>query len=1101
MKSSYLKYLLLAIIPITTIYFGSSVTIKKEAIFAHAHAGISIPFANELNQDCSCAGTSPMDLHAPSAEPTNDYEKKLFNFVLKRDYAKLGWCMDKKIRDTGPFAKGTYFGVHPAVRMYYSPRMMYWLTGDPKYVCGDNDLAGFYPKQDPRTGPIPDGAIIIKEMFHPPGDLYDEVKAIIAESKDPKGEKDVENMLAQLISGYTIMVKDSKGSKDGWFWSFVAPKEGKTIDQMVNAQLTTYNKPLDSGFNLPCTRCHGSAALESTFSSLHNIKGFEEENNLLEFQTDVSWKTQGLLDAFPLNKLVKGETCIKDSLTVKELRAMLELPRIMRPWADNSVPGFGVFLNEHLREYDPNRNRATANPLASINSAFAQQYAPNIIREPNQKEVAAFTFPFQWADHVPPSPIKTDHYITSDNCIGCHGGLGGVPFDVTMFLQTGPNYGNGISIAEYGEWRWSPMGLAGRDPIFYSMLESEMKFLERDEKKGLLKAPLDKTQQAVVNTCTSCHGAMGQRQLLKDAKDNPHLDPNFKVDYVYLKDRLSSEEPENSPYNKYGALAREGISCAVCHHITKPGEEQIQDWTPKEKWLEDGADKELAYFLFHNNTGRYEEGPADELYGPYQKVVEQPMENILGVKPVFNDFTSNSQMCGTCHTINLPNIGAKEARAEEKSKAEEKAKETKEKPESHHKLHPILTAAEQNPLLAEYDHSIEQATFLEWQNSAFGFNLKGEKGKQFQSCQGCHMPNSFQLHTEEDSININQLTTKIASIQDQDYPDVEHLLPTKGITVQPRTTYKRHELVGINVFLLEMFDQFPDILGVDKQDFMTSSKDGNAMAIEHMVRHAQENTVDIKVAIDTTAAANILPIDVTLFNKTGHRFPSGVSFRRAFLEVLVMDGNKIIWGSGRTNKLGVIVDQNGKILPTEFLDSTLYQPHYEVITKQSEVQIYEELTQNKDKEFTYSFIHRVYDLKDNRLLPNGWRFSGFFKKQGELMHEFMEATDPIGVSKDKDYKDQGVDFKGKDNLLYKIPLPEGVDKKNLSVKVTLYSQSIPPAWLKERFDTAPDGIATKRLYYMASHLNLDGTYMENWKLPLVTVERKYTDPVEKKDKN
>lgn len=1071
MKASYLKYLLLSIISVTTLYFGSSVDADTETLFAHAHAGIAIPFANELSEDCSCAGTAPANLHNPSAEPTNDYEKKFFKFVLDRDYAKLGWCMDKKIRDTGPFAKGTYFGVHPAVRMYYSPRMMYWLTGDPKYVCGDSELEKTYPKKEPRTGPVPDGAIIIKEMFTPPGDLYEEVKEIIAAAKDCKDEEAIENAMAQLISGYTLMVKDSKGSRDGWFWSYVAPQEGMTINEMVDTQLTTYNKPLDSGFNLPCTRCHGSAALQSTFSSLHNIKGFKENENLLEFQTDVSWKREGLLNHFPLNKLTKtnGETCIKDSMTVKELRAMLELPAIMRPWEDTSIPGFDMFINEHLKEYDPNRNLATANPLTSISPEFTRLFSPNIIPQPNQQTINDFSFPFQWADHVPPAYDVTDHYITADNCIGCHGGLGGVPYDVTMFLQTGPNYGNGISIAEYGEWRWSPMGLAGRDPIFYSMLESEMKFLEQDSINNLLKAPLKETQQAVVNTCTSCHGAMGQRQLSKDAAKNPHLDPNFKVDYVYLKERLSSDEPEDSPYTKYGALARDGISCAVCHHITKPEKGKVQDWTPKEDWLKEGANKELAYFLFHNNTGRYEEGPADELFGPYKKVVEKPMENILGVKPVYNEFTSNSQMCGTCHTINLPNIGAKKGE------------------------HPILTAAEQNPLFAEYDHSIEQATFLEWQNSDFGFTVDGKKGKNFQSCQSCHMPNSFELQTKDDSIHINQLTTKIASIQDQDYADVEHLLPTKDINVTPRTTYKRHELVGINVFLLEMFDQFPNILGVDKQDYMTSSKDGNAMAIEHMVRHAQKNTVDIHVNLDSTKAVdNTLSVDVTIRNKTGHRFPSGVSFRRAFLEVLVMDGNKIIWGSGRTNKLGVIVDENGKILPTEFLDTDQHQPHHEKITKQSEVQIYEELTKNEANKFTYSFIHRVHDIKDNRLLPDGWQFSSKFKDQGALMVEFMEATDPKGVGKDKDYANHpGEDFIGQDHILYDIPLPSGTNKANLKVKVTMYSQSIPPAWLKERFDTAPEGIATKRLYYMTSHLNLEGTYMENWKLPLVTREKKY----------
>ena len=28
-----------------------------------------------------------------------------------------------------------------------------------------------------------------------------------------------------------------------------------------------------------------------------------------------------------------------------------------------------------------------------------------------------------------------------------------------------------------GEWRWSPMGLAGRDPVFYAQLECELAYI------------------------------------------------------------------------------------------------------------------------------------------------------------------------------------------------------------------------------------------------------------------------------------------------------------------------------------------------------------------------------------------------------------------------------------------------------------------------------------------------------------------------------------------------------------------------------------------------------------------------------------------------
>ena len=105
----------------------------------------------------------------------------------------------------------------------------------------------------------------------------------------------------------------------------------------------------------------------------------------------------------------------------------------------------------------------------------------------------------------------------------------------------------------------------------------------------------------------------------------------------------------------------------------------------------------------------------------------------------------------------------------------------------------------------------------------------------------------------------------------------------------------------------------------------------------------------------------------------------------------------------------------------------------------------------------------------------------------------MEATDPKGTGDDPDYRDQGPGFRGGDSIVYDIALPDGLDPANLAVRATLYSQSIPPSWLQQRFRTAPDGPATRRLYYLASRLNLDGTPMEDWKLKLVSAEQKLVE--------
>jgi len=77
--------------------------------------------------------------------------------------------------------------------------------------------------------------------------------------------------------------------------------------------------------------------------------------------------------------------------------------------------------------------------------------------------------------------------------------------------------------------------------------------------------------------------------------------------------------------------------------------------------------------------------------------------------------------------------------------------------------------------------------------------------------------------------------------------------------------------------------------------------------------------------------------DVTVENLAGHRFPSSVGFRRAFVEFNVFQESngrdRLLWASGRTNELGVIVDGAGKPLPSEFFERSpdgvqQYQPHY-----------------------------------------------------------------------------------------------------------------------------------------------------------------------------
>lgn len=874
------------------------------------------------------ASASPLPL--PSTLPLEAYERQLYDFLEQRSYQALGWVKDKGVRDTGPFIDGVYYGPHPAVRIFYSPEVYTWLK------AGRPDTA------------IPDGAMIIKEMFTPPAARYDGMAAE-AVSKD--------------IAGWTVMVRDSAGSRDGWFWAYYGP--GQEVD--------THAYPFDypnAGFGQYCVRCHASAESEFTFASLRNIEG--EPGEPIQYRVDNSWLEPN--------------------------------------------PKASALLMPHIALADDPSASATAQskPVKEANPDFLELF--DAIPPVSAEEVVSI--PNVTYDHVvtPAAPPNgPEHFLTSDQCMSCHDGQG-LPFGPNMYLPPDATH-EGINLSPFGEWRWSMMGLAGRDPIFFAQLESEMNlYPERSSE--------------IQNLCLSCHGVMGQRQWHSDG----HTE-DFTLDKLFVTDPANLE-------HKYGALARDGVSCTVCHQIVDDG----------------GPLRDIV-------TGKFKvSGPIDgvsSIYGPFENPTAMPMETSLGLKPEESDYISSSRLCAGCHTIYLP-----------------------------------VYNDEGEQVGADF----EQATYLEWLNSAYQDELGISSTPK--TCQDCHMTDEYRG---------TKLAFQIANIQDQTYPEADHLAPLEDITVPIRglsgdtlppaldkygdESFRRHTLLGINLFGLELFRQFDDILGVRKSDYMTGSDNGLPTAIAESNRLAKEESARVEV-LSTKLDGSTLTAQVKVTNLTGHRFPTGVGFRRAFLEFKVVDGhNNVVWASGRTNSLGVVVDEQGKPLPSEFLEEDpttgleRYEPHYQLITRQDQVQIYQELTKNPEGEFTTSFLGQMTTVKDNRLLPKGWTeegpagFLASYSPDPEEASEALEATMPKGVAlQDTDF----LDGSGSDIISYQLELSARVLEQlanDLSVSVTasLYYQAIPPFYLQDRFTTAK-GDNGQRLHYLTSHLNLENTNIEHWKL-------------------
>ncbi len=596
-------------------------------------------------------------------------------------------------------------------------------------------------------------------------------------------------------------------------------------------------------------------------------------------------------------------------------------------------------------------------------------------------------------------------------------------------LQTFIGQGPGVNVSPYGEWRWSPMGLAGRDPIFFAQFESEMAYLDTVQDPHLR----DTLKQQVTDTCFLCHGAMGKRQFDLDH----HADQNFKEEFVF-----DTKDDENF---KYGALARDGISCAICHHM-------VEDKTPG-----------LDYFLKNSINGHFEVGKPDEITGPFKDdvIAAYPMDTSMGVKPKFNTYITSARLCGSCHTIDLPVVDK-----------------------------------------APIGHEVEQNTYLEWVNSQYQNEFQPVLSSA-ETCQDCHMPGGYT--NAANKISVPQIQARIANVEDDSFPAADHRAPAEKIRVRYRETgFGRHELVGINAFLLEMFNQFSWVMGVRTTDYMSGATNDLPNAIDNMVQQAQNSTARVEVSTDglsiaAPGAPMVMYAQVKVANLAGHRFPSGVGFRRAFIELVVKDASgKVVWGSGRTNELGVIVGADGKPLPTEFFERDAnskqqYQQHYDEehpIYSEQQVQIYEELLTDAEGNFTTSFLRRDHEVKDNRLLPIGWTEHG---PDPSIPQHFLEATYPKGRAWDDPNYRNG---KGISIVKYQIPLPPGLDTRTATVTATLYYQSIPPYYLADRFRIGGNRSNTRRLYYLTTNLNWQDTPFINWKLmiasasaPVVTVSR------------
>ena len=926
----------------------------------------------------------------PSALPLDEYQATVDRFLgnyCHRDTAS-GWRRDKSVRDTGPFTAnfsngqwtGSYHGTHAPVVIWYSPEMADWLVANRP---GDGEAVANPP-------PIPDGAMMIKEMFDAPA-------AACA---------DVDPLSLHPSSGAAIMIKDATASHDGWFWGWYGFGPGSGWDP--DWPPAPSNPMTNMGFAQYCMNCHASAENELSFSSARNIEGEPGE--------PIVFLSQNFFAAPP---------------------PALHHPTVSLP-SDN-VRRLG---QPHVR------------PDGDVVEAL-RAYALQLPGWDEVSKMPSETFDHTWVKAG--GPDASSQFLTASQCLGCHdAGSTGLQFDMTAPNPDGEGL---LNLSPYATWRSSPMGLAGRDPVFFAQLASETQTFHPE------------VRELVEDTCLGCHGISGQRQFHIDSQAETGQCAQFTREMV---DAVPyPHDSKDAALADYGALARDGISCTTCHRM-----DLVSDPSTLLQKPENACVAERQDLLNPDNTGfartftgSFPVGAPDKIVGPFADPKVKPMHNALGITPVDHDAIMSSETCGTCHTVHLPVI-------------------------------------KEGEIIA---HTYEQTTYPEWAFSAYRTgstptgDLPAGPGATPQTCQDCHMPSLAADGTPNRS--------KIASIQEySNFPQAENVLKGEDIDLEVREGYSLHTLVGLNVFLVKMAQQFPDVLGIRTSDPMMGKRgvDPLLRTEQAMLDMASNDTAEISLSgLERTEKG--VRATVSVVSKVGHKFPSGVGFRRAFVEFRVLDQmGDTLWVSGNTNALGAILGPDGQPIDGEYWwedDCSAriaplerrHQPHFQTITSQRQAQIYQELVaappagataaqcewdSAPEGELTTSFLSICAHVKDNRLLPHGFLD---LDQRTEIAlalgatETLARESGPVAVGDDPSYV-QG----GGDDLVYDIALenvPTG--REPVSVEATLYYQATPPFFQQDRMCTAK-GKDTERLGFLISRLNLDGTQAEGWKLKIAS---------------
>jgi len=377
-----------------------------------------------------------------------------------------------------------------------------------------------------------------------------------------------------------------------------------------------------------------------------------------------------------------------------------------------------------------------------------------------------------------------------------------------------------------------------------------------------------------------------------------------------------------------------------------------------------------------------------EVYARHLAPSFNPMFGFSGYTATARTHVGTSQHCAVCHTLFTDTIGADGV------------------PTGH-------SMAEQTP-------------YLEWLNSVF--NDEGPiPGPDAASCQDCHMPS----RSVADEVIATQLARQ---------PSGGDFGPGAAPVREP---YSRHVSSGANTLLLEILKANPGDLNPNADSASLDAALANARAT------LAQRTARLSV-LNPSRTGDQVAFTVRVDNLAGHKFPSAIPTRRAWLRVRVKNAaGAVVFASGEHDSAGRLVNAAGQVLPSEALDGGIL-PHYEVVRDAAEVQVYEGIMKDPAGQVTWRLLRASGYAKDNRLLPRGW----------VPTHEDAPETAPRGAAA----TDSGF-VGGRDEILYEVVAPPAAGP--YVVEVDLLYQVLSPRFAAELFLVRTRETESFRRYYEA----------------------------------